>query len=384
MKLQRKRLIMRLAAWVLIGCMGRQLPINVAAAEQEPPDTDYVLWYAPKTLTSAYEVRAPYLYVSPFRIRYSIQGRVTEDSGILYNLINTTKLTGTGTGAYGSIAAYSLTASSQKQENIAYRRINLEDNGHVSREISGKIRAVLLNSYPYIKDLRTVEEWANSWLESQGMAPVCGLQSGEAILAAQTAIWKLVHGDSFQISAFYSGMRNLQMDSRWQEKIAYPDITAQKPTEHTASNIESMCQYLFHLTPVKPLSPLVTGSSFENMACTYQKTNDGGYDVTVSFDLAASVGINDVLTLTAACGSQLQNIPVKTGGNYTVTFEGLPELEEVNLTVKGYQYGGDIYFFEPQSRDPEQALAGYDDSCLPAYGAITVSADQAVEVHAGA
>ena len=190
--------------------------VPAASAEEVEQTNAYVLNYAPNSLTADYQYSQTYMYTTPFTVNHTVvYGDGSSYTGgnfpEIFNLINTTKLSLGGDGAYASIAAYCTDAATGIRKNTSYRRINLEDSTYYKSGAAGKIRAVILNSVPRVS-VETIEANANIWLQGQGLPVINGLQSGEAILATQITIWELANADNYTINKFFDGMADLRND----------------------------------------------------------------------------------------------------------------------------------------------------------------------------
>lgn len=375
-----------LALVLLVSPLGN-LGVTVSAEETTATNA-YVLQFKPDGLAADYAYNKPYLYTTPFTVDHTITKPNGEEyySGgnfpEVFNLINTTKLGQSGDYPYASIAAYCTDASTGTRENSNYRRINLEDSTYAGGA-AGKIRAVVLKSYPRV-DVSSIEAAANQYLRAWGLPEITGLQSGEAILATQIAIWKLANGKHYTINTFFAGMQDLNAD--WlgdylSSDVVYTDNTTQTETENTAQNIESLYTYLYNLDPVGPMYDAVSESSFEKPVYSAVKAEDGTYTIKVSVNINTRIGEGDSLTLTAACGEDVISQAVTEAGTHTVTFTGLSDRLAVKLELNGYQNGGDVYLFDAEGeRSASQSMVGYDNSLLPVHGELNVTPDRILNI----
>ena len=155
MNLKLKRASALLAALLIMLSPLGSLAI-ASEAEELQSQNAYVLQYDPSELTAGYAYDQPYLYATPFTVDHTItrEDGTTYYSGgnfpEIFNLINTTKLSAGGEGAYASIPAYCTDASTGLRENAVYRRVNLEDSTYYASGAAGRIRAVVLSSFPRV------------------------------------------------------------------------------------------------------------------------------------------------------------------------------------------------------------------------------------------
>lgn len=363
---------------------GLSVTANAEETETVPYTDSYVLNYSPEELTAEYPYNVPFLYTTPFMVSHTALDANWNEfhSGpnhpVVFNLINTTKLADGGEGAYASIPAYCTDASTGIRENATYRRINLEDSTYYQGGAAGKIRAVVLNSFPR-KNIDAIQARANSWLRGQGQPEIVDLQSGEAILATQTAIWELANGDHYTVDSYYAGRTSLSESHL--ASVVDTSTADQLETDYTAQNVESLYNYLTSLDAIGPQYDAVSEASLENPVYTAVKASDGTYTVTVRVDVNTRIGENDTLTLSATCGDLVQNQMVAEAAEYEFVFEGLADREAVKLELNGYQCGGDVYLFDALGeRDASQTLVGYDDSKLPVHGEVTVTPDRVLNI----
>lgn len=253
---------------------------------------------------------------------------------------------------------YSPDISADTQENTSFRRIDLEEAPGLDRAAAGKIRAIVLHSYPQ-KNVVAIQARANSWLRGQGLPEIVDLRSGEAIRAAQLAVWELTGADPY-----LGGGEDLE------------------ETENTTQNMESLRAYLSSLDGVEPKYDTVSDASLENATYSAAGEEDGTYTVTVTVTVNTTVGPKDALTIRAVCADQEQSEQIANAGKFSFSFNGLSALEEVQLEISGDQCGGDVYLFDREGE--QEALVGYDDRMLPVFGAVTVNTDRILNIRVSA
>ena len=271
-----------------------------------------------------------------------------------------------------SIAAYCADAAGQLLAGDTYRRVNLEDAGRFDALTAGRIRAVVLGGYP-CREVSSLQASANAWLRGRGLAEIRELQSGEAVLATQLALWQLTDPGQFTVRQYVSGWEDMTT-AAWREyrnRVADTDMLSQKPTEYTAWNVQALCRYFAGLSPAEPGQDTVSEAALANPEYAALQQPDGTYTVTVSVDIQTDVGDRDELILSGFCGNLTASQPVAKAGTYSIRFEGLTDRTEVRLVLAGTQHGGDVYLFEGK----ERRLVGFDDSLLPVRGELTVKPD---------
>lgn len=340
----------KLAAGLLGLFLCLMFPVHASAAQEDP----YILT-VPSPERSG---EMPYDYVTPFTVEHT----VTRADGSRYFSGSCSPVLFRLTGEAGSdITAYCADAAAGIQPGVRYRRINLEDSTYFNDLAAGKLRAVVQKSFPACQ-IETVQEHANAWLRERELPEIQSLQSGEAILAAQIAIWKLSGGSGYTAHSLYSGVMDL---NGYQESVVHTGELFQQPTEFTGGNIENLYTYFCNLPPEPPVSVLVSEETITRTVYTCARDVEGGYtaEVLVTVNIPDDL---DALTLTASCGEQIQEQPLTVAGEYQFTFQGLPQRAAVKLEIRGIQYGADVFLFDAEGeREASQTLVGYDNSALP-------------------
>ena len=314
-----------------------------------------------------------YVCASPFVADYTLTG---EDGQTVFSgedFVEVYHLTADGAGEQDvSIAAYSVNIDAETPEKAGYRRVGLEDSGCFSAETAGKLRAVVQGSYPH-KDVSAIQAAANPWLQSHGLPEIRHLQSGEAVLAAQLAIWELTNQGKFTVNEYLSGWEDMTTPGwrNYLRKVTNADVSREPLTEDSAANVAGLYRYLCSLKPAAPGCETVSDATLQDPVYTAVKEQDGSYTVTVSVDIQTTVGSLDALTLSADCGGQVKEQTVTEAGSCTVSFSGLTDRPEVTLEITGTQHGGDVYLFEGENH----RLLGFDDSILPVHGKLLVKPD---------
>ena len=317
--------------------------------------------------------RDAFVCASPFVTDYTLTGAEGQTTFSGEDFVEVYHLTAEDAGNQDvSIAAYCVDTGGETPEKTGYRRVGLEDSGYFSSETAGKLRSVVQWSYPH-KDTAAIQAGANPWLQSHGLPEIRQLQSGEAVLATQLAIWKLTNQGSFSVNQFLAGWEDMTTPGwkNYLRKVTNPDIAGQKPTEESATNVEGLYRYLCSLNPAAPGCETVSDATLQDPVYSAAKEPDGSYTVTVSVDVRTTVGKQDDLTLRAECGGQVKEQPVTEAGSCTLCFSGLLDRPEVTLEITGTQHGGDVYLFEGECHK----LLGFDDSVLPVHSHLLIKPD---------
>ena len=381
MKYHLKRIFAMLMA-ILMGITAIGTLSPAAAADEVTTTDSYVLTYNGSVEGYAYG-SLPYMYCSPFKMYHSYSDPSTGSSWAytytneIFQLVNTAKLAQGGEGVYASIPVYCTDVDTSTSSGSSYRRINLEDSTFHESGAAARLRSVILNSFPYIQDVSTIEAAANAWLNTNGETAISGLQIGEAMLATQQAIWAITHGDKYTIRSHYTGCGTYDGSG-----AVYQINADETETENSGDNILGLYTYLTNLKGMAPLDDAVSESTFEDVVYSAVKESDGTYTITVNFRVNTTVGSGDSMTLSAACGDQVQSQDLLSGGSYSFTFTGLTDRQEVTLEINGYQVGGDVYLFDAAGdRISSQSMIGYDDSTLPVHGEVVATPDRVVNIY---
>lgn len=381
-----KRILALFSAAVLtLSAMG----IPAFAADPEEPayeTTDaYVINYANVDYGS-YAAQKPYLYYSSHRGSMGIRNLSTGEmeywntGNKIYNLINTTKLAEGGTGAYASIPAYCTDACADAISGSGYRRINLENSTYFDSKTAGRLRAVFLHSFPYIRDMSVIENAVNAWLAQiqSDYTPLSGLTGAEAISATQYTIWVIANGNDVIGQTPYNQTADYTVEYL-SENVVYPKDAyvdgTESARETTENNILTLHSYLMALKPQAPSQVAISDASISSPTMTAAQQPDGSYTVTVTTDVHATVTDADDLVLTAILGQQNTSVRLLPGQTrYTLTLTNVPAVDSVRLEINGQQQVSDVFLFDAGNRAISQSMIGYDGSILPVHAEATIEA----------
>lgn len=300
----------------------------------------------------------PCWQVSPFLAAYTQDGRVSRDLGELYSLIwEETK-----------ILAYRASPGIQPEDET-YCLKNLEEAG----ELSGRLRAVVLGGYPRVST-DTLADKANAWLRKQERPEIEGLQTGEALLATQITLWKLMDPGPFREGTLYGGWKDLTTWSwaGYRSRVQEQTLLSQTSTEHTAQNITALCAYLESLEPVDGKKPILSENTLAGATYEASQQEDGRWCVTVEVPLEEVPGEVVSLTLRALCDGQEQTIPVEEWQTYRFCFDALAAPQAVTVILDGIQQGDDVYLLSGEST----VLLGLAQGQVPVQSQIILSPDR--------
>lgn len=353
------------------------LAFTANADEPAYEKTDaYVLNFSNQDVPGYEDFDNKRLWASPYQTNITVYNPIDEayedwwaPCSVL-NMINTTKI-GTVPDAdspYASIAVYCVDGFSDGNPGHSYRRVNLEDSGYFSDTVAGRLRNIILNSWPNITEADLTAA-VNAWNAQSGskFAPVENLNYSEMISASQSVIWTLtndgwLHEDLY--ARYYPGKYS---DS----EILYPESMDFPVNDSTANNIAAVAAYLNALAPMAPQDTVVTDAAFSDTSVEYA---DGNAIVTTT--VTARIDGDDELTLTAVCGDTVSASQAILDGvnTYTVTLENVDPAADITLNIDGVQTASDVFLFDPAGgRFSSQSMAGCDDSSLPVHAETVIT-----------
>lgn len=312
---------------------------------------------------SAMEMDArPCWQAAPFLAAYTHAGEACQDVAEIYSLA----------WEDTQILAYRASPGTQP-ENDSYFLENLEEAG----EISGRLRAVILGGYPHF-GAEELEIKANTWLRGHDMPEIGNLQTGEALLATQITLWKLLEPGAFPKGAVYGGWKDLTAPSWTGYRSRVQDAASlnQVPTDQTEQNIRSLCAYLSGLRPADPKATLISDATLEKASYEVSQEEDGTWCVTVEVPLEISLRDGEQLTLKALCDGQEKTLPVAEGQIYSFSFSDLDSPRTVTVTLEGVQQGEDVYLLS----SGETKLLGLAQGPVPVRGQMLLSPDRILRI----
>ena len=356
-------------------------------------------------LLKDYEATMPLLFASGHygSLMYT-NGKTSVAAAEVMNLINTSKLTSTPeeerVGAYASLPAYCADAFEKAagKEGHDYIRMNLEDASYFAEGAAGRVRAMYLNSFPYIKDINVMQDAVNAWLRAQdpNATLLTDLTAAEASSATQMAIWTTIHETSDQMKVVLNSIYDETVIIPLEELstyVSYPSgeyygVDCQEEGKTTtAYNMEKVYAYMKDLAPVAPASVVVSEASFVNKEITVARnmTTDSEevYSVCVKAVVDVVMQQGDSMILSAKLGDEIQNIALANGKNeYTFVFDQLAAPADVVLEINGTQTATDVFFFSPRNgRSASQSMVAADSSQLPVHAETTVKVDRIINFY---
>lgn len=337
---------------------------DAGAGAYAPVDT-YVLDYM-GTYT-----KYPYQYYSPYRFSKKLAGTDPGDKpnvALVYTLYKMVD---------GTIyPAFCIDNSTDDIRGTAYERLNLESSSYFDTTTAGKIRAILLNTYPNI-DVATIQ--ANSGIE--------GLTVAEIISATQIALYQTVHGSAFQMKSYYYSYQDkpssvMYADICYQEKTV-ADVSGNDPAKAAIKErIKRASEYFAALEPISAQSQIASAASFTEygQAPVVTANENGTYNVTVSASISVAMKEGDSLTVSAVMGDggYYATMPLANGANTVMlTIENVPAnlaYTEVKLAIDGMQtVDKDVFMFAAKGGNKaSQSFAAIDSSQMPVHAEVIV------------
>ena len=320
------------------------------------------------TVLKLHDEGKPYLYGSRYQCQVICRESGSMDQ-IYWNAPEILNLTCRQEGVRHSIPVYCMDGvTAQSIEGNSYRRINLEDRVELDGTVTGKLRAILTETFPFV----TVEEIALRVNRTMGEGSVRNLTQGEVIAAAQQAIWTIGNGGKYTVDRIYVSIRGISQYDL--SEFVYPEsLTDCAESVHTWNNIGNLYRYYLELAPIMPMRKVLTAESFQIRNCDIQAGENGTYGISLRYEITADIAESGELFLTVSCGDQIHICELKQGSGSCI-FLGLVEPSSVCVSVEGYQTGGDVYLFS--AGEHENELIGYDNSCMPVSIQFTIESDE--------
>ena len=266
------------------------------------------------------------------------------------------------------------------KNEVAYRRLTLENSGYYPPEAASKIRAIVLNSYPVL----TLSEMKDN-MEKADYTLNTDVSEEQLLSGTQRAIWQYSNNSSVGSQAVY--IYSHEITDGYLDVIKVPKDTYKESNEYYDKNINENVQnvynYLMSLNG-KEASP--GGIVLNSVEATPLSTGTSGTaDVLLKFKLendrhgGITLNEKDDLTL-AANGKTFPSREWRDEGNgeYSVTLNGVTAGAEIPLTVSGMQYlEKDAYFYEPvNGRRAAQCFVGVAEGMTPVFARGSFSIDE--------
>lgn len=383
---------------VLVGCTALTV-----SAESETPET---VWNGANHSVEVKAGKDGYTFLSIYRApghAYEMSNHmVSTDGGVSNDIPQTLMLldaaedtvwTPNGKYVHGESnyeVLYCCDAVTGYEDGVYYKRMNLEDSDYYTAEQAEHIRAIVMNSYPYV----TLEQMKEN-LKAEGFEGAEELTRADVITAVQAAIWAYANVESgnYVYSQTFDIPSNTQWGTVMHDYTNEMDVWWQtgkrkfSKDEATEKRINALIDYLKarEAVPAEPQQIIITDLEIVK-AVSSIKGEDTALTTTVRVRLNNSgSGEGDRLQLDLYIDDQ----PVKTEAIRYGTSEYEFTLEtKVGQTVKAVVSGTQIvpegaYFYEPEGgRDASQCLVGIasGETDVRAESTITVPATTEITV----
>ncbi|MBR5006612.1 MAG: Cys-Gln thioester bond-forming surface protein, partial [Clostridia bacterium] len=251
-----------------------------------------------------------------------------------------------------------------------YKRINLEDSTYYSKAAARKLRAIVINSYPYV----TIDEM-KAFLKENGFdsAKADKLDRSEIIAGVQMAIWYYAntgnadHNDLVGYSYTFNNYKNPWMPNRihqfqnecwtWWDAAGNGQYTGWRPYKTyltgVADRINSLVDFLVSLPGQSPDSDQILISDLQITRSQLVPGSDNTYSVGVKVILNhGSNATNDSVVLTVETYQEgeepvvvaTRDISELTEYEFTVTAK---DGDRIKITADGTQYvAKGVYCYE--------------------------------------
>lgn len=310
----------------------------------------------------------PYLYGSRYQCQLICKesGNPGEIGRIYWNAPEIFNLTFFQDGERISIPVYCLDGVAvQISKGNNFRRINLEDRVDFNDDAGGRLRAILMETFPYM----AIEEISNRVNMIMGEGSLIELTQGEVIAAAQQAIWTIGNSGKYTVDRNYVSIRGISQYDL--SEFVYPEsLSYCVESVHTWNNIENLYRYYLELEPIGPIQEVLTAESFQIDNCEIRTEQDGTHNLYISYLVMADITESDEVYLTVSAGDQTHRRKLKQGSG-SCAFLGLKEITSASVSVEGYQTGRDVYLFSTEEAGNE--LIGYDNNYLPVSAQFTIA-----------
>ena len=377
--MKKTKLFKRMLAGILAGVMCGSMSIGAFASEVKENGN---IWYGDelsvdiKAGENGYTFRS--VYAAP-RHSYEMSNHMVSTNGGVNNDIPQTlvlvdasedytwtpnKIYSYGESNYEVL--YCCDAVTGYEDNIYYKRLNLEDSNYYTNEEAAQIRAIVTNAYPYVS-----MEQMKSNLAAEGFEGAEELTRAEIISAVQAAIWAYANDEKGNYT--YSQTFHVPDNSQWGGCMH--DYTGEmqpiwwatgkrkfSTNEDVATRINSLIDYLKALDPVYPEKNQIIISDIKILDSVPVETEEDVFSVDLQVLLNNSGSSEeDTIALNVYVDDELvntQNVELNTE-QYDCTV-----LAQKGQTIKAVVSGTQmvsrgVYFYEPEGgRDVSQCLVG--------------------------
>ncbi|MBQ1827540.1 MAG: Cys-Gln thioester bond-forming surface protein, partial [Erysipelotrichaceae bacterium] len=320
-----------------------------------------------------------------YYLAYELSMHCTEDKDMPCTLIlkdvsgDETSFTPNGLYSYGT-NNYEVTYCCDEREptvfGVHYKRINIEDCEYYNTAQAEKIRAIILNSYPFI----SLEEMKAN-LKEAGVAHAEELDRGDITAAVQLAVWYFsnrmtnaqLEADTtyaYTINALSyraGGYRPLITSFHdYRNELWYwwnaNDAHDWSYDADADARVSALREYLISMPGQKATDNQAVISDVQIVRTGLTDENDGTYSIDMNLIINHSIAAGDQVTMTITTPTETKTIDLTGETVYPTTIRAKYG-ETVNVTVEGTQHlEKGAYFYEPEGGyDASQALVGVSE-----------------------
>ena len=328
---------------------------NTATYAVTPGDNEYTFEAVKGPAGYGYEVS-----------NYMVSGNIPQTFILVDTSDGKTSWTPNGQYEYGTSnydVAYCCDILTTLEYSTHYKRLNLEDSNYYGESSAKHIRAILMNSYPFI----SIEEMKANLL-ADGMTDefVNSLSRADLISAVQMAVWTYANVkdnngslgyfasvDTVKNTGIYFTPLHDYTNEMWEW---FPGKRQRSYDARAEYRVNTLAYYLCNLDPVEPAEDEIVITDVEVTRADLVEGSDGLYDLGIYVHLNTAAGAGDDLKVIAGDSNQTvvagqdevqMTVRAKDGDVITVVIEGTQNL------------GKGVYFYEPEGgRDVSQSLVG--------------------------
>ena len=333
------------------------------AVQIEEGDESYnymVVGYAPN---ESFDQNFYYYETSNHAIKKEVTGRGAVH---LIPVVNTKESAGEWTpnglyvpGESNYEVMYCCDAAIEFESGTYYKKVNLEDSEYYSKDQAEKLRAILMNCYPYV----TIEE-TKAFLKTNGYEYADQLDRSEIISAVQAAVWSVANegsGDSYDYKSTVSTKWKLTWGGYMHEFSAeitnFEDSTTKKTQKvytEIGTRINTLRDFFLAMEPAKAPDDQIIITNLEIVDRVPTIAQDGTFTTTLRVALNNSGSSeNDSIKLAVYVGdvlTKVENVVLGTD-EYRFTVDA-----KVGQTIKAVVSGMQdlprgVYFYIPKPAD---------------------------------
>ena len=268
-------------------------------------------------------------------------------------------------------------------DSTYYKRVNLEEGGYYDADQAAKLRAILLNSYPYV----SLEAMKASLAEA-GVENADQLTRGEIIAAVQSAIWVVANGKDAEDFAYAGSVR---MTDNYQWGYPMHDTSAEsgldvagkrkiKQYPEVGARVDALTEYLAGMDGVAASAEQTVITELKMTGKATAK-NDGSVNVLLDLTLnsSGSSDKDDVKIVLYVGDKEAATVAVRNGTEKYTAEVIANRNDKITAVVSGIQnLPAGAYFYVPKAadtngdgeattREVSQNMVGVSGGATPVY-----------------